>query len=1001
MKEVKLKPVEIKKILIENIKNRDAIFVFPTGVDCNSWIEWSILNPEESGVKAVALEQFCAWDKFKINFISDREKTRKQIPSLLKKVFVQDIINKNIESTKNGNPIIKNIISPKYVDNAFSFTNWITGNLSSLNYWFEKYSEWLEKENIKDEDQENLDYLYLYNEYKKFLDDNNFFEPSWQEPEFSLTDKQIFIFYPEIIEDFTEYEEAFYNYDNVTKISLPLEEMEIQKPAYKFTDARSELRRTLLKIRELVKNEKCNYTDISLSIPEIETYIPYIKREAEKYCVPIVIRAGSGLTKNSAGRIFLEFKNFVEDNFSFDSVRSLFLDSYIPWKYEYFNEAIVREGSRLHCILNCDSNDIWEKALDGYVTKSRDGDTFVDCKTYYISLKNSIKKICNGKTFEEINKAWFTFKNTFLKEDGFDSNADNILSRCIIQLEELITLENDYIIPLNLSIENHYSFFVNELESISYAPQTEVNGVSVFPYKVSALANFKYQFVINCSQNNLTISYKKLDFLNTSKRTQLGIVIDDNIKNVSNAFISLYAKNKKDNYIQFSYCEESFSGFSIAHNFLKLEDEKNPLNYLDDEDFFINEKELFFDINKNRKKYDSKIILTHGQRNAFNNWKKTLKKENDYKISNEVVKKINTVLKGKRLENLELEHTDNSIVITQNDMTKFFPCPRKWLLSEVLKVREDSINISLYGPFDIGKIKHKALESLMKDFLKENKTLPITIKEENVFAKEEEIRNLVLKYVDDAIHDLKEDYARSPLTLKVLESEKNMITDSCMNFLHKFCVETECENGVYTKNITTASKKNGFGGASVFAVEEKFNKKIIEDVFGFGIIDAIYKSNEEIISNEGNVLEDKNTLGIVDYKNKTIRKNNELNIVDDELLDFQMPMYYYLARENLKNNVINFAKFYSIEKTDNSSAVDIYNREKHPSDYEEVIELFKKYVEEFNKVYTEKDYEPKTNPLRKTTITKIVCSTCKYKEICRYTYSISGNEIKREKNESK
>lgn len=1004
MKEVQLNPKEIKKIIIENIKNRDTIFVFPTGVDCNSWIEWAVLNPNESGVKAVALEQFCAWDKFKINFISDRENSRRQIPSLLKKAFVQNLIKKNIDSSKEGCPLIKNIISPKFVDNGYSFTNWITTNLSSLHYWFEKYTNWLEKEKIVDDDQENLDYLFLYNEYKKFLDENNFFEPSWQEPEFHLTNKQVFIFYPEIIEDFMEYEKSFYDFDNVTKITLPSEDLDIQKPAYRFNDARSELRRTLLKIRELVKDEKCNYTDISLSVPEIETYIPYIKREAEKYCVPIVIRAGEKVTQNSAGRIFLEFKKFVDDNCSFDSVRSLLLDSYIPWKYNYYNEAIVREGSRLHCIFNYDSNDIWEKALDGFNVKSENDSSFVDCKNYYITLKKSIKKICNGKTFEEINRAWFSFKNVFLKEDGFDSNADNILSRCIIQLEELIELENDYIVPLNLSIENHYSFFVNELESMSYTKQTEVNGVSVFPYKVSALANFKYQFVINSSQNNLTVSYKKLEFLNASKRQQLELIKDDNIKDVSNAFICLYAKDKNENYIQFSYSEESFSGFAIGHNFLKTEDEKNPLKYLDEKDFFINEKELFFELNKDvntAKKFKGKVSLTEGQKKSFENWKKTIKDENDYKTSNEVVKKINTVLQGRRLEKLELEHSDESIVITQNDMTKFFPCQRKWLLSEVLKVKEDSINISLYGSFDIGTIKHKTLENLMKEFLKENKTLPITIENENKFSNEEEIRNLVLKYVDEAIHDMKEDYAKSPLTLIVLESEKNMIVDSCMNFLHSFCIAAECENGVYPKNITTRSYKYGFGGANVFAVEEKFNQKIIDDVFGFGIIDALYKSNEEIISKEGNVLEDGNTLGIVDYKNNSIPDNSHLKINEDELSNFQMPMYYYLSKTNLKNYIINFAKFYSINKGTSTSAVDIYNIEKHPMDYDEVLELFKQYVKEFHDIYLEKDFEPKTKLSRKNSITKIICSGCKYKEICRYTYSISGNEIKREKNESK
>ena len=48
----------------------------------------------------------------------------------------------------------------------------------------------------------------------------------------------------------------------------------------------------------------------------------------------------------------------------------------------------------------------------------------------------------------------------------------------------------------NLTVENPYEFFINELNGKTYTPQNSSTGISVFPYKLSAAAHFKYKFVI-------------------------------------------------------------------------------------------------------------------------------------------------------------------------------------------------------------------------------------------------------------------------------------------------------------------------------------------------------------------------------------------------------------------------------------------------------------------------------------------------------------------------
>ena len=52
----------ISDSLFEFQKNprNEALFVFPTEIEKNSWIDWAVRNPNESGVSAVNTERFIA-----------------------------------------------------------------------------------------------------------------------------------------------------------------------------------------------------------------------------------------------------------------------------------------------------------------------------------------------------------------------------------------------------------------------------------------------------------------------------------------------------------------------------------------------------------------------------------------------------------------------------------------------------------------------------------------------------------------------------------------------------------------------------------------------------------------------------------------------------------------------------------------------------------------------------------------------------------------------------
>ena len=103
-----------------------------------------------------------------------------------------------------------------------------------------------------------------------------------------------------------------------------------------------------------------------------------------------------------------------------------------------------------------------------------------------------------------------------------------------------------------------------------------------------------------------------------------------------------------------------------------------------------------------------------------------------------VKKTIDYVLKERRTPNGSSSEDAFAVKISQSDMRDFFPCPRKWIFKSVVKLREDSLDASLFEKYDQGNINHKILELLFKTF----DTLPVTDEDGTFGERENDIRKL-------------------------------------------------------------------------------------------------------------------------------------------------------------------------------------------------------------------------------------------------------------------
>ena len=536
-------------------------------------------------------------------------------------------------------------------------------------------------------------------------------------------------------------------------------------------------------------------------------------------------------------------------------------------------------------------------------------------------------------------------------------------------MEALISIEKDFIIPLELNVTSPFDFFINELNTKSYRPQEKIKGVSIFDYKLVACSAYKYHIVMNCSQSNLSIPYRPLSFLNNEKRKQLGI-FDEDV--ASSAFIRLYAKNicKSDsqNYTIFTCSEESFEGFAIPHNFFAISKADDCLfETLDKNDFIKAEEKLFM-------KDEIPFAISTKQQNEFLKWKNAADYNNnsEYVVDSSVQEKIKFALSDNRSKKLDSQF-DGKMIISQSDMAKFFPCPRKWLLNDILKLKDDSLEINLLQPYDIGNINHKILEIVFSYFKKNNLLIP-AIQEDESFGNDEElVRKVVSDAVEKAINSYEMNFKDSYLVLTVLESQKSKFEEGIIKFLRSFC------------NV-----EKGFGGKKIYALEQWYSSLAKNQEFGFtGRIDSI-------------LADDEGKLSVIDYKNTLSGISSKQYIVDQlgKLEKFQIAMYASLIKSceaksvEIENALLCAIKNYELKKViANSKRGNCVSEE----EFEKTIDAFNLYAQTFVEKVKSGKFEPVMNKgsIYEDLDVFTECKSCNFKSVCRTTYSVAGHQLKK------
>lgn len=922
-------------------RNLQNVFVFPSRIASRLWFQKSL---NITGLGAVPSENYMSWDGFKESCLVSQAASLSPVSNTVRRIFAQYISRLNSEKAKDGEPLFKFLIPQDYAETGAVFSEWIAGILPQLDHFEKRYAD---KGSDFLEDDEMRDYLVLKNEYTDFLKKNSLFEPSWVSSEFYSYQKKYIIIYPELMEDFGEHAELLKQQEEIGYIPCPkFNQKENLIDVYK--NSRSELKNTVLQIEKLL-SEGVRADEIAVSVPDIENYAAYIKREFYLRGIPAEFRSGFKLGLEQAGKLFSLIYDCVQNNFAFEFMKPIVLNKHIPWKDREGAEALIDYGVKNNCAVSWKENkedtvykNIWIESFKiNYERDEIEVEQKKKARDWFYSFYYAVNRICESKTFADLQKNYFLFRNELIDENLFSEKDNAILSRCISCLQELLYLEDKFETYMPC---DRFKFFISELDKAIYVPQNTGLAVSIFPYRVAAATPFSYHFVLNCSQDHTNIIYNKLSFLRKDKREALGVFETD----ASSYFFEAYTESPNT---VFSFSPHTFNSYLIINNIFEISEDEEIKNV---ERINKKIKELksydsfLFDYPEKKEDYSQETSAIYKiQKNAVSTFS-TLKRKKDFSYLQNSYDKISEELNSYMEENL---FKDGAIKLSQTDLKIFTECPVLWFLEKVLSVFSENYDAGIFDARNIGNLSHNVLEVLYKEIGSTDK-----------YFNSKNLDNYIERasLIFDDLAEKSIDF-RGALAKPFIQSLKKRVMEAV-----NFVLESD------------ASLLDGYA------------PKWVEEWIEIENDGILYRGKIDRAS----FPQDERSGVIIDYKTNNMpayssygKKNSSVEEI--ELTDFQIPMYIFLAESKL-NQKIEHAWFLSfvqqkINKVVNDNEAIPVTRsgsERSREDFQSSIDAFINEAERFAELVKNQDF---TKP---SSVSFETCSTCGFKHICRTAYSV-------------
>lgn len=873
----------IEMILSKNSAHPQKFFVFPSEIASSRWVD-RVLQDSRCGT--LALEQFMTWDTFKQEALRSPQQDTEPIPPVLRKIFVTRLIAETAAPVPGGEaPWFSSLVPREYAHTAGFLAPWLTAMLPELGAWFAKKTgiplgqHTGPKPGSEGWDSMDDDVYALTIRYRQFLTEHRCFEPAWATLPFDTKGNQYVIFFPEILSDFTYYQELLENTGQVTFVRIPDPVPSHKEPkTFFYTNSRNELAEAALFIRALVENEGVPWESIAVSVPDMEHYEPYLLREFTNRNIPVVSCTGKPVVSYPGGQLFPALEACVSRRFSFDALANLLLNSHLPWKDPEAIAQLMDFGIKNNCICSWEEDpktviDVWEDAFAAFSVGREER-----ARLWYYGLKRAILTLYKASSFGELLREYYRFREQFLAMERCFPKTNALLARCMTELLSLAALEKAF--P-DVSVANPFCFFVEHLKETWYLARESNSGIRVFPYRSAAAAPFDWHIVIGATQKDLSILFSHFGFLPAGKRVQLGITDQD----ASGAFIHLYTVNGLKG-TAFFCAQHTFSGYALPHSSLKAPKEPKigygtrlPGSFV--RDLFREEQAFYHARQSSPDKAPFPQYLHPVQKQGFDAW--YARRSPPRKPESPETMQRST-LHGLIQERYCQPQDGSRIVrVSASALESYYRCALYWVFDRVLGLERVRMETTLMAEHILGTVYHQVLEG----FFKRVKTTGGVL----VPGVQGNLPEVYRRFLEHSVSEVfrfaqeadglsgaaRHEAVMSALTRRLLQAQQKAVQEQIACFLTGFL--------------------RYFAGFRVLGTERELHYRPgIDPYLLTGTIDCILEDlRDDAVSAE----ELAGTGVIVDFKLHTPPSRNScIGKGAQGLANFQLPLYLTLAEQN-------------------------------------------------------------------------------------------------------
>ncbi|UCF96638.1 MAG: PD-(D/E)XK nuclease family protein [Spirochaetaceae bacterium] len=921
--------VESFESLRNNVDNPNICFVFPSELTARFWCKHAL---RISSRKSIPLHRFLSWDQFKESCLVFPEAGR-PANRAVRLLFLHEFLEQN-----SRHPRLRQIIPRRYAREPHVFLEPLERLLPVL------HRVEAVRKRLPRFSRDKLDDLkLLYTTYREFLQKSQLFEPNYGRPQFSPGDRSYILFFPELIEDFSEFADLLT--DRIELIPVP----GIIRPGSSvrvFETLPEEIRATVQRMAALLDGGS-DASEIILTVGNLGELEPLLRQEAELFDLPLDFHLGRPLSEFPQTRLFYKAYSAAETGFSLQTMKALLLCRSIPWKQERLCRALVRLALDGRIPGNTAGMDNWALSIEsGRRNRNPRKLPLSRISGFYSTLKQHLSDIAAVVGFAELKACLVAFSAAFLDLTQLNEEEVKIFQFAMDSLDELeradelvaswrATGDAGYgqVAPAGRMHSTGaarrgqipvFPLWWMYLSQRLYVPRRSAPGISVYPFRVSAGMQPKHHYLINASQAATSHTLRRYPFLKLHEEQHLS----DVRRELSTAHLQLYSYSGDD--VMFSYARRDYQRSNLPPPaFLTQGLSIAEASGLDPADAYELERKAWIDGNS----FPLHTLQHVGYASAAIGCLRTREIDTTKQILQDP---LLTQVLGQRLWDDE-----NRLRISATALEIFSLCPFQFLFERLLEVSAEEYEPTMIDAIEFGQLLHSGLDVFFTNIHADDAHDQGML----LSGRREEYR----RHLKGIVSRLCSGYQRKrPTLLAPISAEiQRRIEELLLAFL-----EVELE--------TMADERIEGSEVRLKALAADPDTVLV------GYIDRL----------------NRNATGytLIDYKKKHVPARGDL--FSEEPRSLQMPFYIHLMEQN--DLPVTRAAYYSFE-----------NRRYHfvlgspktnmgtPEELRRSIEGVKQRIVTMRKRISEGDYRIGISGAAD-------CSGCRLREICRSEYATDG-----------